>query len=118
MGNERVNELIGNVGIMMSAQVSHRPRSKCLVDKVSLFQLDHQSRSLPQHKDQLVIPPLARFAKLHVEMPEHPGQNRAYLGVREAVDTNLLADGSGGSGWLGVLAHVRPMQFRGPVENG
>lgn len=30
-------------------------------------------------------------------MPEHLGQNRAHLGVRQAVDTMLLADWSGGS---------------------
>ena len=52
-------------------------------DGFSLPQPDHQRGFLPQHEDKLLGPPSARFAELHVEMPEHPRKDAADFRVRQ-----------------------------------
>ena len=47
----------------------------------SLRQFDHQRRLLPQQIYTLLIPILTHFAKLHIEIPQHPRKDRAHLGV-------------------------------------
>ena len=56
----------------------------------SLRQLDHQRTFLPQHKDKLLGPLLALFAKLHVEMPEHSREDAAHFRVRQT-STNCIS---------------------------
>ena len=58
----------------------------------SLRQLDHQRRLLPQYKHKLVVPLLARFAKLHVEMPEHPRKDAANLRVGQPGTIGISGD--------------------------
>ena len=72
----------------------------------SLRQLDHQRRFLPQQIYTLLVPLLARFAKLHVEIPEHPRKNAAHLGVCEA----------GGQG-LSRKTAVGHWRFGSPLSN-
>ena len=50
---------------------------------------------LPQYIYTLLGPPLARFAKLHVEMPEHAREDAAYLRVRQT-RTDCISSTHGG----------------------
>ena len=63
----------------------HGPKTKSSYSASgSLRQLDHQRRLLPHYKYKLLIgPPFARFAKFHVEMPEHSREDAADFRVRQ-----------------------------------
>ncbi len=81
----------------------------------SLCQLNHQRRLLPQHECSLIAPLFALFAKLHIEIPEHPRKDGSHLGVRQTgfkSISRITLCGTADS------THVCPIQFRGPVENG
>ena len=62
----------------------------------SLRQPDHQRRLLPQYKNKLVVPLPARFAKSHVEMPEHPRKDATYFRVGQPRTNGISGDTSGG----------------------